>query len=146
MGHWSNNSAMDPSERAQATTTASMGRFLSLVSHYRCAGDLGTITLKWQETVSSILSRKYDETRKAFFKEQTTKQYLCHASKQMYTFVRETLGIPMHIGLADHATHDGGDGRTAHDKPLIGSHISTLYVALRDGALRPVLLSCWERS
>lgn len=146
MGHWSNNSAMDPPERAQITTTASMGRFLSLVSHYRCPGDLGTITLKWQETVSSILSRKYDETRKAFFKEQTTKEYLCHASKQMYSFVRETLGIPMHIGLADHATHDGGDGRTAHDKPLIGSHISKLYVALRDGALRPVLLSCWERS
>lgn len=153
MSYWSRNTARDLGQRAQVSTTACTGTLLTLLSDHGSSSarpaynemDTATKTLKWRNAVADILKTRFAETRASFFRAQTTPQYLCHSSKRLYTFVRETLGIPMHRGIVDHATHDSGDGINPADKPLMGSYVSRIYVALRAGEMRDVVLGCWER-
>lgn len=154
MSHWSRNTARDLDQRAQASTTGCTGTLLTLLSDHGSSSarpeykemDTATKTLKWRDAVADILKTRLAETRASFFRTQTTPQYLCHSSKTLYTFVRERLAIPMHRGIVDHATHDSGDGVNPANKPLMGSYVSRIYVALRAGEMRDVVLGCWERA
>lgn len=152
MGHWGRTSTRDLADRADVAATTSVGLLLSLIGQHGTADvhpdhtGLNDVAkaLKWKEAVAAVLTETYNGVREAFLREQTTKQYLCHASKNMYSFVRETLAVPIHRGIADHATKESGDGRSRTEKPLIGSHISKIYTALRSGELQDVLLHCFE--
>jgi phenylalanine ammonia-lyase len=49
--------------------------------------------------------------RHKFFEKQNTVDYLDQASKKVYKFVREELGIPFHRGLVEHPVPGGIEGR-----------------------------------
>lgn len=152
MGHWGRTSNRNLSDRADVAATSSIGLLLSFISEHGTAdvhpdhADLNDVAkaLRWKESVAAVLTETYNGVRESFLRERTTERYLCHASKNMYNFVRETLNVPIHRGIIDHATKESSDGRSRADKPLIGSHISKIYTALRAGELQDALLHCFE--
>lgn len=143
MNHWFRNTARDLTDRAHGSATASMGRVLALLTEHQIVLADTSALAKWKSTVAEMLIREYEQTRSAFFRAPTTKEYLCRSSREMYTFVRETLDVGMHQGLTDYATYDAKDGRKATDKPGIGSQVGKVYAAMREGKIREVLLRCW---
>ncbi|KAL9005516.1 MAG: hypothetical protein Q9188_001718 [Gyalolechia gomerana] len=96
----------------------------------------------WKLQASSILAATYTNTRAAFFVHQTTADYLGRASKPMYLFVRETLGVPFHKGLEDHPTPKGPASTDGSRKQTIGSWIGVIYESLRSGQLHGPLMDC----
>ena len=99
------------------------------------------LILRWQEEVKAMLKQTYDEVRERMFKEHTqiTLEYLGLASKKTYTFIREELGVPMHRGLADAPTFGDTEGRK---KLTVGSWVSIIFEALKDGRLYRPLMEC----
>lgn len=143
MHHWFRNTARDLIDRAHGSATASTGHLLSLLTEHHIALTDASALVKWKSAVAEMLIHEYDQNRTAFFQAPTTKAYLCRSSREMYTFVRETLDVCMHRGLADHATYAANDGRKATEKPGIGSQVGKVYAALREGRIREVILRCW---
>ncbi|KAI9929843.1 hypothetical protein MW887_011649 [Aspergillus wentii] len=132
MGHWDANSTRDLADRAEVAVGNSIGVVVKL------SRDIQSVN-EWRDRTVRILRERYDETREGFFKRQTTKKYLCSSSRKLYIFVRETLDVPMHRGLIDHPTIQPQQG-----KKSIGSYISIVYAALRDGQMRNVLLDVFN--
>ena len=81
----------------------------------------------------------YVRHRDAFFKKQMTAQFLGKTTGRCYKLVRETLGVPFNRGLVEQpgVSDTELDGRP---KKIIGSWVSTIYEALRDGRLIDVIL------
>ncbi|KAF1991970.1 putative phenylalanine ammonia-lyase [Aulographum hederae CBS 113979] len=89
----------------------------------------------WKSSLAQTLAEEYNKSRNEMFANHAdiTPQYLGQASRKLYTFVRADLKVPFHRGLAD------VEGRT------IGSFISVIYEALRDGRLHePVMAAVKE--
>ena len=78
-----------------------------------------------QGLLSSFLAH-----RDRFIASPTTAQYLGKGTARLYKFVRENLGVPMHQGLDDHPS----SGQYQQQK-TIGSRVSVIYEAIRDGTL-----------
>jgi phenylalanine ammonia-lyase len=141
MNHWSRTSTNDLVERCQLTTRYSIGVLLSSLRLQQSFPSTDCeIVQQWQLRVCDTLNQSYVTTQEEFFRRQTTRSYLCSASRSFYTFVRESLAVPLHRGIADHPTYDSGE---SHEKECIGSQISKLYIALRKGEFQAALLSGW---
>lgn len=93
----------------------------------------------WRCRMLAAMNEHYISHRSQFFKKQTTVDYLGQASKNMYAFVREELGVPFHQGLVEHPTPGDVilDGRP---KKTIGSWVGIIYESLRDGRLYDKLM------
>ena len=99
------------------------------------------VILEWQEQMKEELEFTYNRVRTHFFGHHTrlTPNYLGQGSRKMYTFIRKELGVPMHRGIADApAAGDTGDRK----KLTVGSWISIIYEALRDGRLHRPVMEC----
>lgn len=94
----------------------------------------------WKNLAFDCLAETYTTMRSRFFQSQNTAEYLGHATRKLYLYVRRSLGVPFHQGLRDHPHPN--DNQT---KLTIGSWISVIYEALRDGRLHePVMESLAE--
>lgn len=69
-----------------------------------------------------------------------TPQFLARGTVHMYLYIRETLGIPFHRGLVDHPAPEAEFDDQGNKKRTIGSWISVIYEALRDGRLHEPLM------
>lgn len=145
MSHWFKNASRDLGDRAHGSAMASTGRLLVLLTEHGLT-DASSGLLQWKAAVAGALIREFDQTRADFLKAPNTKDYLCRSSLEMYSFVRDTLEVPIHQGLVDHATVPSKDGRKSTDKPLIGTQVGKVYSALREGKHRAVLLRCFTAS
>ncbi|RAK73623.1 phenylalanine ammonia-lyase [Aspergillus fijiensis CBS 313.89] len=148
MYHWSRSSTLDLADRCTSTATSTAGTLLDLLPSPDAgagAGETEGPSLRaWKRTLACTLRESYETVRATRFTQTTTSlptpNYLCGASRRLYAFVREELGVPLHRGFADHPTVD----RTqSAGKLTIGSQVSKVYMALREGRLRRVLLECW---
>lgn len=126
MEKWTGLAHLDLEDRATATATEATGPILRLLSS--SAGDLLAAVGRFQSAMAAALSTGYDATRARFFDAPTTPKYIASASGVLYEFVRAELGVPMHRGLVDHPTLQG-KGK------IIGSYVSEIYMAVRDGRL-----------
>ncbi|KAL8708124.1 MAG: hypothetical protein Q9220_006978 [cf. Caloplaca sp. 1 TL-2023] len=90
------------------------------------------------------MAEVFEKSRSRWFEKQETANFLGSGSRIMYTFVRQTLNVPLHQGLTDHP--EPQDVSTAHGskKRTIGSNISIIYEALRSGKLHEPLMQCLE--
>jgi phenylalanine ammonia-lyase len=71
--------------------------------------------------------------RNSFFDNPTTMGHLGKGTKVLYRFIREELRVPFHRGqVEDPVMSDTIDGRPVK---MIGSWISVIYKAIRDGRL-----------
>lgn len=84
----------------------------------------------------------HTSTRTRFLQQQDTPVFLGRASRKMYLYVRQTLGVPLHQGLIDHPTPTAEFAANGSKKKSIGSWISVIYEALRSGRLHEPLMDC----
>lgn len=96
----------------------------------------------WKFSVYKILADTYINVRTRFFQQQNTPEFLGRASRTMYVYVRQTLGVPFHQGLIDHPTPTAERAANGDRKKTIGSWISIIYEALRSGSLHEPLMEC----
>ncbi|PYI27982.1 phenylalanine ammonia-lyase [Aspergillus indologenus CBS 114.80] len=143
MYHWSRTSTSDLADRCTTTATSTAGTLLDLLPPETPEIE-GPSIREWKRKLACTLRESYETVRATRFTQTTTSPptptYLCGASRRLYTFVREELGVPLHRGFADHPTVDRAKGA---GKLTIGSQVSKVYMALREGRLRRVLLECW---
>ncbi|KAL4979764.1 L-Aspartase-like protein [Aspergillus desertorum] len=142
MHHWNRTTTLDLELRATTAVSQTIGSLLSLLTGKSGSASIdGNLVHKWQCTITDTLKHHCAANRKAYFVNPPTGKLLCSSSTKIYNFVRTTLKVPMHKGLVDHPAYlpnsDEGDKRT------IGSHIGTIYAALREGRFMPVLAECW---
>ncbi|CAN8106526.1 unnamed protein product [Discula destructiva] len=97
--------------------------------------DVQTFTKSIEQTILQT----YVKHRAAFFAEQSTKEYLGTATKQCYEFVRDTLDVPFHRGLVEQP-QPGDTELDGRPKKTIGSWVSIVYEAVRDGRLTDCIL------
>jgi phenylalanine ammonia-lyase len=83
-----------------------------------------------QGEVQKRLLSSFLAHRDRFLQSPTTAQYLGRGTARLYTYVRQGLGVPMHQGLDDHPSA----GQYQQQK-TIGSRVSVIYEAIRDGSL-----------
>jgi phenylalanine ammonia-lyase len=100
----------------------------------------------WTEQVAKISKAVFVSNRTAYLANPDASPYLGCASKRMYIFVRKELNVPFHRGLVDHPTVRAMGGFETEMKKNTGSHISTLYEAIRDERLMVPVMKCVEDS
>jgi len=149
-GLWDENSREDLGVRARKTAEKAVGVLVAEMSSTTMTGgpdgetlSLGSIN-GWKTELASTLERTYDGCREEMFEKHNdiTPSYLGSASEKMYRFVRQRLDVPFHRGLVEDPTvplRDGVEMGKGHRR-TIGSMISVVYEALRDGRLHdPVM-------
>ncbi|PYI02052.1 phenylalanine ammonia-lyase [Aspergillus sclerotiicarbonarius CBS 121057] len=133
---WYESAAYDAAERAeqaaQALVTAAMARAGRIPATVSLA-KLADVTKSFE----SLILQSYINHRDDFVKQPTTSEYLGEGTKAIYRFVRETLGVPMHRGLVEHpiAADRSVNVIDGRPKKTIGSWVSIIYEAVRDGSL-----------
>ncbi|KAF7587544.1 hypothetical protein BBP40_007055 [Aspergillus hancockii] len=89
---------------------------------------------QWETQAIVLLSKSYQETADAFFNHQNTEEFLGAGAKILYQTVRRGLGVPFHMGFVEHPTAQD-DTLNGRSKKTVGSWISMIYEAIRDGRL-----------
>jgi phenylalanine ammonia-lyase len=136
---WWNNAASDASERCSLGASA----FVQVLcappksdSGARLEDDYldlsGKEMRQLQNDIQSHLFQAYQNHHSTFLEKPPTEMYIGQGSKVIYLWVREELGIPVNCGLVDHPL----PGKTSSSgKRTIGSYVSRIYEAIRDGRL-----------
>ena len=93
----------------------------------------------WRIRMLIAIEGAYVNFRAQFFQNQTTVEYLGQASKKIYSFVRQDLGVPFHRGLVEQPT-PGDIMLDWRPKKTIGSWVRIIYESLRDGRLYEKLM------
>jgi phenylalanine ammonia-lyase len=98
--------------------------------------DLGAKEIRQlRSDLQADMLKTYQTHRSAFMQKPTSERYVGTGSKAIYLWVRKELGIPMHCGLCDHPVPGSSNVEEEAGKQTIGSHVSKIYEAVRDGRL-----------
>jgi phenylalanine ammonia-lyase len=100
-----------------------------------------TAISEWKVRAAKMMAGSFADAHEKMLSSPDTAAYLGTASKRMFEFVRQKLGVPLHRGLVDHPSPTKGskvDGR----KELTGTQISMIYKALRSGELFLPVIEC----
>nr|QJQ82465.1 BisK [Biscogniauxia sp.] len=136
---WNKTSHHDASERAAqvaSDTVAVMATFSaenSIVTRSNSPVSINDVQML-RESIEKIILQTYVKHRASFFAHQPTEKYLGKATKLCYDFVRHTLGVPFHRGLVEQP-QPGDTELDGRPKKTIGSWVSIIYEAVRDGRL-----------
>ncbi|KAM0799486.1 putative phenylalanine ammonia-lyase [Usnea florida] len=122
-------------ETVQSTLTTSLYTHTGLPTHF----DALSAIKQWTDQLSATLRDLYLQHRQVYFATPDATPYLGAASSRMYNHVRKDLHVPFHKGLADDPTKDNG-------LKTIGSNISIIYEAMRNGRLYEPILTYLEAS
>lgn len=144
---WNGSSRDDLSVRIQKMSTAIAPVMLVQAKNLNAEDPIAAI--------ESVQKRVCEETKslfeglrgKTFSGELNAEASLGSASKSLYHFVRRDLGIPFHCGVVEHPTIDGltEPGVPQRPRKTIGSWISIIYEAIRDGRIRAPLDTDYAR-
>jgi phenylalanine ammonia-lyase len=127
---WATTNTHSPAERCELTVDSTVTVVVDLCSNTTTAKQL----YAWKTASIASLSTLFEDTKDAFVATSPTSQYLGKGSKALYETVRTTLRVPFHQGLRDYPTSwSQSIGMGGSDKKTIGSHISTIYEAIRRG-------------
>ncbi|KAF5859604.1 hypothetical protein ETB97_002633 [Aspergillus alliaceus] len=129
---WSTTTRLSILDRVQAAVKNTIPTLLDTLKEKQGPG-LSDLT-QWEIRAETILSKTYQDTAGAFFKHQNTEEFLGAGAKILYRTVRRGLNIPFHLGFVEHPTADN-DTLNGRSKKTIGSWISIIYEAIRDGRL-----------
>ncbi|KAI0595624.1 phenylalanine ammonia-lyase [Biscogniauxia sp. FL1348] len=136
---WYETSHLDAPERAAqvaSETVAVMTKFIA--QNGTVTRSNSPLSIKdvqtLREAIEKTILQAYLKHRDLFFAHQPTEQYLGKATKQCYDFVRNTLGVPFHRGLVEQP-QPGDTELDGRPKKTIGSWVSIVYEAVRDGRL-----------
>ena len=93
----------------------------------------------WTTDAAITLYTTFTNNRNNYFMNGTATPFLGNASRKMYTYVREELGVPFHRGLMDRPVKGSG-------LKTLGGNISVIVEALRSGAGYGVVIGCLKES
>lgn len=152
---WDETTTLDLNPRCETLAEIAGNTLMSALSKSTelagSASDLFAAINTWKRSLSSVLRITYETNRQDMFSrhEEITPQYLGQASRKLYTYVRRELKVPFHRGLIEDPTHALQNGQQASFPPrqrkTIGTLISTVYEAIRDGRLiEPVMTAVGE--
>ncbi|KAF2148598.1 phenylalanine ammonia-lyase [Myriangium duriaei CBS 260.36] len=96
----------------------------------------------YTNSIADAAREVYIDMRKAYGREPDATPFLGAAAERMYTFVRKGLSIPLHKGLVDHPWEIDQDKTSDNKKLNIGSWISKIHAAVRDGRVAQVAEDC----
>lgn len=146
---WLSLSSFDLVKRADATAAEVTSMLLEevgtlLTSNEGKIGHQFFVSMQaYKSNLGELLAKGYGSAREAFFAQPSTPRYLGFASKMMYQFVRERLGVPLHKGLKEHPTvtaEEVGEQGDLGDRKTIGSRISVIYESLQAGVMYEPLM------
>ncbi|KAG4428446.1 hypothetical protein IFR05_016070 [Cadophora sp. M221] len=100
------------------------------------------IIATWTATLANTLENTFNANRTSYLANPDATSYLGKASKIMYLFVRNKLGVPMHRGIVDHPNFGSGSLEENMKKSNTGSRISCIYQAIKDGRIVGPILDC----
>ncbi|KAL2834189.1 L-Aspartase-like protein [Aspergillus cavernicola] len=134
---WSTTNRFGASDRVNTVIENALSVLLNTLKCHQ-GPSLGDLDM-WKTQARDALNKVYQETADAFFVNQNTTNLLGEGSKILYETVRRELGVPFHQGFVEHPTVDN-ETLNGRSKKTIGSWISVIYEALRDGRLLSPLM------
>jgi phenylalanine ammonia-lyase len=138
---WIEASSLDTKERCEKVASTSVSILVTSLCIQQ--GWKNQILIEdieaWRIRMIVAIEGAYVNFRAQFFQNQTTVEYLGQASKKIYSFVRQDLGVPFHRGLVEQPT-PGDTMLDRRPKKTIGSWVRIIYESLRDGRLYEKLM------
>ena len=130
----------DRFHRIASTAQGVIFTFLDQLDRARLSSDIEPFDLirEWNVRCYERLKDIFLENRKQYFSKPDATPYLGKASLKIYGFIRNELQVPFHQGLVDCPSK-------ANNLRSIGSNISILYEALRDGKFYEQVLGLLKR-
>jgi phenylalanine ammonia-lyase len=145
---WPTTNTADLEQRWKITADAVMPDIIGVLSKAFPTVPLdSTILVNFTTELQDLMQVQYESKRQNLIDhhQETTPKYLGSAAKRMYNFVRKDLGVKLHRGLIEHPTQPLPlDVEVDVPRITIGSRISVIYEALRDGRGSAVLMACAE--
>jgi phenylalanine ammonia-lyase len=137
-GSWRHSARDDLSVRIQALSTA-IAPVLLANSESLGVKDPITVIESLQKEICQKAKSLFEALRaRSFSGDLNAESSLGPAAKALYHFVRRDLEVPFHCGIGEHPTCDTEAAADVPHRPrkTIGSWISIIYDAVRDGRIR----------
>lgn len=136
---WTATASHDAMERSQRVADATVDPILSFVCTTRPCYASGSDDLlgamdSWKKALQEEMLTAFHVHRFKFFENPCTLPYLGHGTQSIYRFVRGELRVPFYRGLEENMELPL-NGSLGRPKRTIGSWISIIYEAVRDGRL-----------
>lgn len=131
---WKATTAFDLEQRCQTLAESTLPTLMKYRKEHNLTLTVETME-SFQQHMFELSKSTFTTMREQFFKKQTTASFLGRASKSLYVFVREELQVPMHQGLVEHPGRNHGEKINGRPRKTIGSWISIIYAAIRDGRI-----------
>jgi phenylalanine ammonia-lyase len=136
---WLKFASLDDEDRATATADAVVGALMTWIrkSDIIPAAEKANVYAEIQGTYTfscaKILAETYSKTKNDFALNPSTVKYLGEASRVLYLYIRDDLGVPLQQGLKDHPTVQDKGAEPPKNKYIMGTWISKIYQALYNG-------------
>lgn len=147
---WPTTNTADLDQRCNMTADATMPDIIKVFSKVSPTVPLDAKELvKFTTNIQTQMQVQYHRKRQDLIDHhnEITPRFLGKAARRIYNFVRCDLGIKLHRGLIEHPTQPLPPGvKVEEPRKTIGSRISVIYEALRDGRGSAVLMACAEES
>ncbi|KAJ5677898.1 uncharacterized protein N7477_003531 [Penicillium maclennaniae] len=137
---WKESARADSAIRIQELSNAMAPVFLTQAKKLNVEDPIAMI--EWaQKRISQDAQSLFEKTRsRTMSGELNAEASLGPASKSLYCFVRRDLNVPFHCGLLEHPTIDSKTPDVPQrPRKTIGSWISIIYEAIRDGRIQAPL-------
>jgi phenylalanine ammonia-lyase len=128
---WNTSTALPLAERCDALAEAALPVLISHLQKHSLPLTTDT-AVSFQFQLKELAHSTFITQRDQFFAAQNTPEFLGDASKRMYTFVREGLGVPFHRGLVEHPAREPGVRVDGRERKSVGSWVSVVFAAVED--------------
>ncbi|KAH0013728.1 phenylalanine ammonia-lyase, partial [Aureobasidium melanogenum] len=147
---WTTTNTADLDQRCKVTANSVMPDIINTFAKAPPGISIeSTKLVEFTTELQAQMKTQYERSRQSLFdKHQTiTPTSLGNAAKRMYKFVRGDLGVKLHRGLIEYPTQPvPPDVKVDEPRRNIGSRVSVIYEALRDGRGSAVLMEIVEES
>ncbi|KAI4168738.1 MAG: hypothetical protein LQ343_006174 [Gyalolechia ehrenbergii] len=140
---------LDPVQRFPFITQSLQPIVLSVAS---VRAETVTHLRHWTEQCTKIASETFQQNRESYALHPDATGVVGVASRRMYTFVREELGVPFlrstktpaaEEGMIDGPATTRASRSTMPEHMTVGSYITIVYNSIRDGSVyKPAILEC----
>ncbi|VTT60823.1 unnamed protein product [Fusarium fujikuroi] len=131
---WTNSASHDLEARCGMLSTASLPVLLEYCMPQNTFLESAKVK-QFTKSLQDLAIFTFVKRRDEFFKSPNTKSFLGHASKRLYSFVREELGVPLHQGISEHPCYGGSATIDGREKRTIGSWISIIFKAISEDTI-----------
>lgn len=147
---WTTTNTADLEQRCKVTANSVMPDIINTFAKALPGISIESSKLvEFATKIQTQMQAQYERSRQSLFDDHQTitPRFLGKAAKRMYNFVRGDLGVKLHRGLIEHPTRPLPPGVNAEEpRKTLGSRISIIYEALRDGRGSAVLMVIAEES